>query len=157
MFKIVLIIQIVYVYLNIKPNVMIKVKKVIIMSAIAALVLAVSAFTQPNTIVEPNKATNLKVLPKNISEEELTKVMRGFNAALGVKCGHCHAGKPNGEKGLDFASDANPNKTIAREMIKMTNKINKKYFKEQYQGVVHNISCETCHNGKTEPKTIEIK
>lgn len=134
-----------------------KLNKILILGVIMSIVIAISAFTQPVTAPEPTKPTNLKVLPKNISEEELTQVMRGFNAALGVKCGHCHAPKANGEKGLDFASDANPYKNAARAMMKMTNKINKKYFKEQNEGVVQNINCETCHNGKTEPKTIILK
>ena len=130
-------------------------KKPIISLGIAAIVIAISAFTQPNQ-TESERPKNLKVLPKNISDEELTKVMRGFNAALGVKCGHCHAPKTNGEKGMDFASDANPKKNIAREMIKMTKKVNKKYFKEEHEGVVKNISCATCHNGKEEPVTVAL-
>lgn len=136
---------------------MLKINKLFILSGIATLVIAISAFTQPVAQAEAPKPINLKVLPKNISNEDLTQVMRGFNAALGVKCGHCHSPKANGEKGMDFISDANPNKNIAREMIKMTNKINKKYFKEQHEGVIQNISCETCHNGQAEPKTITLK
>ena len=127
-------------------------KKSLFVAGILGLVIAVSAFTQ--AAQEDEKPKNLKVLSKNISNEELTTVMRGFNAALGVKCNYCHASKPNGEKGLDFASDANPKKKIAREMIKMTNKINKKYFKQEHDGAVKNITCETCHNGQDEPKTI---
>jgi len=130
-------------------------KKIIFCGVVLSLVLAISAFTsQP--VQEKSKPQNLKVLSKNISDEELTKVMRGFNAALGVKCGYCHAPKSNGEKGMDFASDANPKKNIAREMIKMTKKINKKYFKYEHEGMIKNISCETCHNGQAEPKTMEI-
>lgn len=131
---------------------MIKFNKTIILSLITITVIAITAFNQP----AKEKATNLKVLPKDISHDELSQVMRGFNAALGVKCNHCHAAKPNGEKGLDFASDANPNKNISRQMMKMTNKINKKYFKHQHEGLIQNISCETCHNGNAKPKTITI-
>lgn len=136
---------------------MLKSKKILILSSVAAIVLAISSFTQPASQPAKEKPTNLKVLPKNISDQELTQVMRGFNTALGVKCNHCHASKPNGEKGLDFASDANPNKDVSRAMMKMTKKINKKYFKHQHEGVIQNISCETCHNGKAEPKTIALK
>lgn len=128
-------------------------KKLSIIGGIICFVIAISAFT-PGLQQENNKPQNLKVLPKNISDEELTKVMRGFNAALGVKCGYCHAPKSNGEKGMDFASDANPKKNTARQMIKMTKKINKKYFKNEHEGVLKNISCETCHNGSAEPKVI---
>lgn len=130
-------------------------KKLTFFAGIMSLVVTISAFTlQPAQ--EENRPKNLKVLPKNISEEELTKVMRGFNAALGVKCGYCHAPNTNGEKGLDFSSDANPKKNIARGMIKMTKKINKKYFKSEHEGVVKNISCVTCHNEQSKPKTITV-
>lgn len=130
-------------------------KKITFFGLIIALVLGISAFTSQPT-QENSKPKNLIVLPKNISDEELTKVMRGFNAALGVKCGYCHSPKSNGEKGMDFASDSNPKKNIAREMIKMTKKINKKYFKHEQEGVVKNISCETCHNGQAQPKTFQL-
>ncbi|HLS38228.1 MAG TPA: c-type cytochrome [Sphingobacterium bovisgrunnientis] len=130
-------------------------KKITFFGVIIALVFTISAFTS-KSVQENNKPKNLKVLSKNISDEELTKVMRGFNAALGVKCGYCHAPKSNGEKGMDFASDSNPKKNMAREMMKMTKKINKKYFKHEHQGLVKNISCETCHNGQAQPKTIQL-
>lgn len=128
-------------------------KKITFFTVIIGVVVTISAFTTQR-IQEDSKPKNLKVLPKNISEEELTKVMRGFNAALGVKCGYCHAPKTNGEKGMDFASDANPKKNTARQMIKMTKKINKKYFNKEHEGNVKNISCETCHNGEGIPKTV---
>lgn len=130
-------------------------KKITFFGVIIALVFTISAFTS-KSVQENNKPKNLKVLSKNISDEELTKVMRGFNAALGVKCGYCHAPKSNGEKGMDFASDSNPKKNMAREMMKMTKKINKKYFKDEHQGLLKNISCETCHNGQAQPKTIQL-
>src|SRR6476661_10429646 len=73
---------------------------------------------------EPYKAKNLKVLPKDISHEELDSIMDGFKAALGVKCGFCHATSKDDPKKLDFASDDKKHKIIAREMMKMTAKIN---------------------------------
>jgi len=136
---------------------MLNINKTLILSSIIALVFTISAFTQPERQNEAPKPTNLKVLPKNISNEELSTVMKGFNAALGVKCGHCHSPKANGEKGLDFISDTNPNKNIARSMMKMTKNINKKYFKGEHQGLVHNITCETCHNKQATPQTVTLK
>lgn len=131
-------------------------KKTIILSCICSFVIAMSAFTAIDSQKEEAKPKNLKVLPKNISHEELETVMRGFNMALGVKCNFCHAPKANGEKGLDFASDENKYKDVAREMIKMTKGINKKYFKHSYEGKTTQITCTTCHNGAKEPKTMEI-
>ncbi len=102
---------------------------------------------------EEYKPVNLKILPKNISPEALEGTMKAFNAALGVKCGFCHSPKKNGEEGLDFASDDNKMKDVARYMMKMTTQINKKHFKNhQKDGVLMQIGCATCHNGNAEPE-----
>ncbi len=105
---------------------------------------------------EEHKAQNLKVLPKNISHDELHKIMDGYNVALGVKCNFCHAQKTDDPKHLDFASDENKHKDIARSMMKMTSKINSKYFKDMkdHEGnAVLAVGCMTCHNGNKEPKS----
>lgn len=123
-----------------------------VLFGIFIMTVTISSFTTKNQQGD-DRPTNLKVLPKNISNEDLEATMKNFNMALGVKCNHCHAPKSNGEKGLDFASDANKMKDVAREMIKMTNKINKKYFgKHAHDGVMRQIGCTTCHNGAAEPK-----
>jgi len=126
-------------------------RTIITLLAVFSIVVGLTAFNQAKQEERPK---NLKVLPKNISHEELENVMKSFNVALGVKCNFCHAPKANGERGLDFASDANSHKDVARYMIKMTNQINKKHFKHEHEGKVMNITCNTCHNGKTEPSTI---
>src|SRR5690606_13339513 len=126
-------------------------RKAIRLLSLYDLVIGLSAL---HIEVQEERPKNLKYLPKNISHEELDSTMKSFNMALGVKCNHCHAPKPNVEKGLDFASDANPKKNIARHMIKMTKQINKKHFNRAYDGVVYNISCNTCHNGKSEAFTV---
>lgn len=92
--------------------------------------------------------TNLKVLPKDISDDDLKGVMRNFNAALGVKCSHCHA--PGADGKMDFASDANEIKNIARDMMKMTQSINKKHFGEK-NPADFKVNCMTCHNGNANP------
>jgi Photosynthetic reaction centre cytochrome C subunit len=104
---------------------------------------------------DEEKFKNLKILPKNISDQDLDKVMDGFKAALGVKCSFCHApSKDTAVHHPDFASDAKPEKNIARKMMKMTNKINKKYFdyNKNEQGVfVPTVECMTCHRGSEHP------
>src|ERR1700733_15144937 len=75
---------------------------------------------------------NLKVLPKDISSRDLQGLMTDdFEDGLGVECGFCHARAENGH-GLDFASDAKPEKKIAREMMRMTLSINKKFFRTKH-------------------------
>src|SRR5689334_25383093 len=96
-------------------------KRIITLTVLSALVILGTAATKPD-----DGYKNLKILPKDISHEELGKVMHGFNDALGVKCNFCHAAPKEGEQHPDFSSDEKPEELIARKMIKMTNKINKK-------------------------------
>lgn len=104
----------------------------------------------------PWRGTNLKVLPKDITQEQVKQVMDDFKVALGVKCGFCHAHDANNPKKLDFASDDNPHKETARWMMKMTQRINKKHFKhrDEKTGDLTQITCMTCHNGKEHPVTV---
>jgi Photosynthetic reaction centre cytochrome C subunit len=99
---------------------------------------------------------NLKVLPKDISHEDLGKVMDVWKTSLGVKCGFCHAPVADSTSHhLDFASDAKPEKNIARHMFRMTAKINKKYFsfdKDDKGNAIPAISCMTCHRGSPHPE-----
>src|SRR5688500_6532353 len=69
---------------------------------------------------------NLQVLPKTMSRQEVTQIMRGFTRGLGVRCQHCHVGEGNDLSKFDFASDAKPTKEIARRMMLMSTDINTK-------------------------------
>jgi hypothetical protein len=115
------------------------------------IVVGIAATKPPNE----HKYTNLKILPKNITDEELGKIMGNFKDALGVKCNFCHApSKDSASHHLDFASDDKPEKNIARKMMKMTGKINKKYFSynKNEQGMfVPTVECMTCHRGSPHP------
>lgn len=103
----------------------------------------------------PGGHKNLKVLPKNISPDMLDAVMNGFGKALGVKCYFCHVvSKDSAENHLNFASDVNPEKNITRKMMKMTAKLNKKYFsfdKSENAEISQEVSCAMCHRGKPNP------
>ncbi|MCI0485847.1 MAG: c-type cytochrome [Blastocatellia bacterium] len=104
----------------------------------------------------PEKPENLQVLPKDWPGSRLRAPMRGFASALGVDCSYCHVG----EKGkplstYDFASDANPNKNRAREMIRMLGSINDHLEKIEPSGEKRvNLWCHTCHRGRPRPMTI---
>ena len=125
-------------------------KKIIAISILSALVFGgVAAITAPK-----NSAKNLKVLPKDISDEKLDSIMNSYNIALGVKCNFCHAQSTTDPSKLDFASDENKHKNIARGMMKMTKRINKKFFKDDPKGAV---TCYTCHNGSEEPKAPPVE
>ncbi len=100
--------------------------------------------------------TNLKVFPKDTSREALVAEMRHFSFALDVRCSHCHARREDGERGLDYASDANPNKNKAREMLRMVATINNELLPNvpdrDDPPVV--VTCKTCHRGTTKPRLL---
>ncbi len=135
-----------------EPNMKImRYKAVVTLSVLFVSVIVLSGF-MPQA---QKKTNNLKVLPKDISEQDLDKIMDGYKAALGVKCNFCHAASKDDPKHLDFASDAKPEKETARMMMKMTYRINKKSFhiKDAYNAkAVVAVSCITCHNGKAHPE-----
>ena len=98
---------------------------------------------------------NLKVLPKNINKKQLDSVMHHFTSSLGVKCNYCHQYNAE-QKAMDFASDANEKKGTARNMMKMMQKLNKKYFHVNDSKSLTaklEITCYSCHNGKANPAT----
>lgn len=66
---------------------------------------------------------NLQVLPNTLTQDQLFGIMRNFTASLGVRCDHCHVQNENGQ-GMNFPSDANTHKEIARGMIRMVHDIN---------------------------------
>ncbi|ATL46983.1 c-type cytochrome [Chitinophaga caeni] len=123
-----------------------KITVTLLLAAIATVTLCSLAIP----LQEHNeKPKNLKVLPKKIDPKELISIMRGFNASLGVKCNFCHAKSADDPKKMDFASDANKHKGIARGMMKMTTKINKKFFGG---AEAREVTCYTCHKGHKEPE-----
>lgn len=130
-------------------------KKFIIVAALfASMVVGVAATNPPD-----DGPKNLKVLPKNTSGEELHKIMDEWKTALGVKCNFCHApAADTTSHHLDFASDAKPEKDIARHMYKMAGKINKKFFKEAKDDKGNSIAvvtCMTCHHGNPHPDEVK--
>jgi hypothetical protein len=127
-------------------------KAYLFMLSFSAFILLSLAFTNE----DDSLYKNLKVLPKNITKEQMDSVMHHFTASLNVKCNFCHV-KREGEAHPDFASDDNKHKLVAREMMKMTDKINDKYF--NISGGKKNldaklmVTCYTCHHGATDPAT----
>ena len=124
----------------------------------AALVTAFSSGLQAQI---PEKFENLEVLPKDISRNELTQVMRAFALGLGVRCQYCHVVKaganPNSLESLDFKSDDKIEKKKARVMMKMVHTINTTLLPdvpERAQPQV-NVQCVTCHRGSPLPKTLD--
>jgi hypothetical protein len=105
--------------------------------------------------------TNLQVLPKDWTRQQVVQVMQGFNMALGVGCNHCHiemAGAPPNEKGvipIDAAPDDKQTKKTARVMMKMVGEINNTLGSQigKPASEVVRVQCVTCHRGAAIPKT----
>jgi hypothetical protein len=129
-------------------------KKIAVISSLVGLMIIGMAAVRPQDDPKPPKH-NFKVLPKDISHDDLEKIMDEWKAALGVKCNFCHAPSADSTSHrLDFASDAKPEKDIARHMYKMTGKINKKYFsfnKDDKGNTIPAVHCATCHHGSPHP------
>lgn len=124
-------------------------------SLVILCMVAVIAMSFKFTSNPPDRLyKNLKVLPKDITKPQLDSVMKHFTAALGVKCNFCHVRNDDEKKTWNFPSDDNHHKKIAREMLKMTQKINKKYFDvddSDEMSTTLTVTCYTCHRGKPEP------
>ena len=101
------------------PN---KNKIIVTLSFLAFVTLGVAAVKAP-------QERNLKVLPKDISDEKLDSIMQTYNKALGVKCEFCHVkSKVYPGTDIDYRSDAEPMKENARDMMRMTIEINTNHF-----------------------------
>lgn len=124
------------------------------LNVLAGLILfvfiGIAAVKQPGN----GKFKNLQVLPKDITEDSLDHIMDGFTAQLGVDCKYCHV-RDKAADSLIYDKDDKPEKEIARNMMRMTMDINKKYFQfnesttaEQVQAV----TCFTCHRKEPMPE-----
>jgi hypothetical protein len=139
-----------------------------LVSAVAAAAFAVAAVSQepqeqqqpagnPSAHHHPPNPTptNLKVLPKDMTGDEVHELMHKWEAALGTECSTCHAADPknigpNGKPRLNYADDSKPEKNTARLMYKMVEEINKNYVSMVENSGVP-VSCGTCHRGHLEP------
>jgi hypothetical protein len=108
---------------------------------------------------KPEKLTNLKVLPKDTTPDQIIVIMRHYTRSLGVGCLGCHKGQQGQPLStFDFADDSKENKEITRGMIKMTQDINTKYpdaFPERNDGDKDKprVTCATCHRRNRHPET----
>ena len=130
------------------------------------LVVAVSSASQEQisdesvaslaSVLPHTNPVNLKVLPQATTAAEIGKVMKRFEADLGVKCDHCHVEDPNTHK-FNYASDDNPAKAMARQMISMLKDINEKYLPQlgADRRYAAQVTCGSCHQGQSSPPAFE--
>jgi hypothetical protein len=122
--------------------------------ALLAVAPLSSARAQPG---QEEKPENLKVLPEDISNQDLRRIMFGFAQALGVRCHHCHVGEEGQPLSTyDFASDDKDTKETARTMMRMVQAINGEYLADlPTTHEAMQVACITCHHGVTHPQQLE--
>jgi len=137
-------------------------------AAVCALAMIAQApqvpLTQAGSPPAPARAypapTNLKVLPKNLTGDEVHEIMEQWEGALGAHCNTCHTPDPghigpNGRPLLNYADDSKPEKATARFMYTMTEEINRNYVaKIESSGAP--VTCGTCHRGHLGPEPFVI-
>lgn len=108
--------------------------------------IAAQAPASPNVVESPT----VKVLT-GLTVPQFEREMQHFVQAVGVSCGGCHMPKGN------FASDENPRKVKARQMIEMTKALNKQFFPghtpAEEESVLGRVTCFTCHQGELKPRS----
>jgi hypothetical protein len=115
-----------------------------------------AATSLPNSpLNSTSKPVNLKVLPKDISRDDLNKLMFQYQKGLGQSCTFCHTENPE-TKQIDYASDENPMKNTARIMILMTSDLNTKYLAQVGdRRYAEPFTCGNCHLGQMQPPPFE--
>ncbi|MFT3763811.1 MAG: c-type cytochrome [Pseudoxanthomonas sp.] len=131
------------------------------MLSIALSIVAVAGWSQ-----EANEAgahdlsgarhVNLQVLPADLGVPRLGRLMKGYKRDLGVECSYCHVENRDTGK-LDYASDENPKKAIARIMISMLDDINDRHLAQLGGDVRYAapVTCGSCHRGRANPPAWE--
>ena len=99
------------------------------------------------------KPKNLQILDFE-SMRDLKKYMKTVSKDIGEKCTFCH---DMNDKSIDTE-----HKLIAREMMKMQKNLNKSFFAQIGDSLLHHenvlqISCWTCHRGSKNTQLIQPK
>lgn len=122
-----------------------KIRLIFALSFVAVAVAAAAQTPTPTVVEGPNVKVLTGLLAPDF-QEEMNRIVEG----LGGSCGTCHA------RG-NFASEDNPRKAKAREMLMMVKALNKQYFPDYKpkdgESVLGRITCYTCHQGDLKPKT----
>ncbi len=92
----------------------------------------------------PAEFTNLEVLSADITKDDLKRHMKLITKSLGVKCDYCHRTDIR-----DYATDEIREKVVARDMMRMVERINREHF--TWEGAAQ-ATCFMCHHGQREPQ-----
>lgn len=135
-------------------------RQVSIALALTAMVVCIPAQSPGNSDGPQQKfypaPRNLRVLPKEMTGQQVNEVMEQWGAELGVRCSACHGEDqdnvvPARPRPSQFAEDSQPMKEIARLMYTMTEQINRDYI-AKVDGAELPVTCGTCHRGRVSPE-----
>src|SRR5262249_11370865 len=131
---------------------------------VASLALTASvAVAQPQTPPAggqraggPPAPSNLQVMPKDITREQLIQCMQNIAAGLGVQCNSCHVQEGRGGRN-DMASDEKQTKKTARQMMIFVRDLNEKLpaVVSKSANDTTRVGCVTCHRGVPVPMTLQ--
>jgi Photosynthetic reaction centre cytochrome C subunit len=119
--------------------------------SLACLVVTLSTRAGAQAPERPHmvESPTVKVLT-GLTVPQFEREMQHFVQATGLGCGGCHLGRGN------FASDENPRKVKARQMIEMTKALNTQFFGSyvapEGESTLGRVTCYTCHQGDLKPK-----
>jgi predicted Zn-dependent protease len=103
----------------------------------------------------PPAPSNLQVMAKDSSREQVLATMQAFTQSLGVQCNYCHVQEGRGGRN-DMAADEKPTKKAARAMMLLARDINEKLPAAvgKSADAATRVGCATCHRGVPIPKQI---
>jgi cytochrome c len=87
-------------------------------------------------------AQDAQRITDGMTAERIAELMREFNRALGVECGHCHVGER-------WRDDSKPAYAVSRNMYRMVREINERLLAD-----VGVVACWTCHRGRATPSRL---
>jgi hypothetical protein len=115
---------------------------------LASLLLIPVAATAETAKPAEQEFKNIQVF-KGVPASQIDATMDVMAGALGVGCDHCHVKAEAPGTPWPMEKDDKAAKRTARKMVVMMQKINQEFF-----GGDQEVTCATCHNGRTEPRTV---
>jgi Photosynthetic reaction centre cytochrome C subunit len=124
-----------------------------------SLVFAAPQAAPPSPPHQRPAPTNLKVLPRNLSGDQVHEIMEKWQGELGTRCKSCHSidpkkTGPDGKPGFNYADDSKEEKQTARKMYQMVQEINANTI-SKVNGSGMEVTCGTCHRGHFGPEAFE--
>ena len=128
------------------------------LAGLAFVLLSTAAAAQAPRKWPPDSLINTHVIPRSTPVMQVVGMMRDFAGGLGVRCQYCHVGQEGMPlEQFDFAVDDKRTKLVARQMMRMTQEINRRLDTlpgRTSPGLA--VTCATCHRGAPRPVPLNV-